>query len=124
MARRLRHTFIGLLGVVAILIATLAPTVSEVLAASHAASPADAVQRLAHDDACRTADDAFHDTHEQACDYCGLLAHAPPLPFAERAASLAASAIEHRAAVRFETLRRPFIRHLAQPRAPPARLVA
>lgn len=123
MVRRLRHTITALLGLFAILVATLAPTVSEVLAASRAATVADAALCAAHDtsdDTSHDADAAPHDMHGKACDYCGLLAHAPPLPAAKAACALAAAATEHRAAVRFETLRLPFVFRSAQPRAPPA----
>ncbi|RQU14274.1 DUF2946 domain-containing protein [Burkholderia cenocepacia] len=121
LSRRLRK--IGsLIGMLAILMTALAPTISQalttqgrvdaLLAGYCSAAPA------ASD---RSADASTKNlqAHLQACGYCSLLAHTPALPAPELTFAAHVHAIEHRAATRFESLRRALPLTAAQPRAPP-----
>lgn len=128
------------LGLLAILLTTLAPTVSQTLAvcADHAAMrPAhptmasmDDMSAMDDDDACATppaTPERTHqhpDTHTQmsngdACGYCSLLAHLPAMPAVESLFVVAVRAREHAVATRFESVRRVVALSFAQPRAPP-----
>jgi len=118
------HLKIGsLLGLLAILMATLAPTVSQSLASSRdeavlAASLCSAQSAL--DDA-PDRQDASHSfaSHLQACGYCNLLAHMPALPAVQPAFSITVWVLQHRIAVRFESVQRILPFAAPQPRAPP-----
>ncbi|MBP0589596.1 DUF2946 domain-containing protein [Paraburkholderia sp. LEh10] len=128
MSSRFHRKIGSILGLLAILMATLAPTVSQAIAASrgaydpaaalcstHTASPAD----LREDDA---SDAHTLASHWHACGYCSLLAHTPVLPVAPPAFAVTVAAIAHRVETRFESvaLIAPF--KAAQPRAPPVHL--
>ena len=123
------HRKIGsILGLLAILLATLAPTISQAVAAkrgaydpaaalcsTHTASPAD-TQEDNPTDAHTLA------SHWHACGYCSLLTHVPVLPGSPPAFTPIAAAEAQRVATRFESvaLIPPF--EAAQPRAPPVSL--
>jgi Protein of unknown function (DUF2946) len=132
------------LGLFAILMATLAPTISHTLAArdNHDAmssehctmdsmdsmasmpqmdstSPMPSMQDEAPDDSA-----SKHAQHTQlsdgdACGYCSLLAHLPVMPGVEALFVVAVRASRHTAATRFESVRRVEPLTFAQPRAPP-----
>lgn len=120
---RIRLQKLGsLLGLLAILLSTLAPTVSQTLAAHHRLGNALATYCTAEAGAGATQDNGQHAPaqHWQACPYCGLLAHVPVLPgvsvpfavsLAVARATVAPSKPEVRALATHTT---------AQPRAPPA----
>ncbi|TDN62021.1 DUF2946 domain-containing protein [Paraburkholderia sp. BL10I2N1] len=113
----------SLLGLLAILMATLAPTVSQTLAATrtdhsmtggHCSMPS--MQHQSPDS----------DTHPgstmsdgQACGYCSLLAHMPVIPGVQAAFAVTIRAIQHPVATRFESVRLVEPLTPAQPRAPP-----
>ncbi|AXF22865.1 DUF2946 domain-containing protein [Burkholderia pyrrocinia] len=121
LSRRLRK--IGsLIGMLAILMTALAPTISQALttqgrvdallagyctaapaAADHAADPSSKSLQA----------------HLHACGYCSLLAHTPALPAPELTFAANVRVIQHREATRFESLRRALPLTAAQPRAPP-----
>ncbi|MFL9906471.1 DUF2946 domain-containing protein [Paraburkholderia sp. RL17-337-BIB-A] len=54
-----------------------------------------------------------------ACGYCSLLAHMPVMPGVEALFSVTVRATQHTVATRFESVRRVEALTLAQPRAPP-----
>lgn len=137
----------GWLGLLAILMATLAPTISQTLAA-HADHGAMAGEHCAmesmdsmdsmgsmhemssmpsmHDDADESASspDVPSGKHTQlsngdACGYCSLLAHLPVMPAVETLFVAAVRARQHVVATRFESVRRVEPLTFAQPRAPP-----
>lgn len=114
------------LGLLAILMVTLAPTVSHALADRNEAGLPSASLCSAHSTPGNPPDneDASHSlaAHWHACGYCNLIAHMPVLPSVQPAFALIAWAIQHRAATRFETLRRAEPPTSSQPRAPPVSL--
>ncbi|WP_073430397.1 DUF2946 domain-containing protein [Paraburkholderia terricola] len=120
------HLKIGsLLGLLAILMATFAPTVSQTRAASRdgtALFSATLCSAQSSPDDAPDSHGASHSlaSHLQACGYCNLLAHMPALPGVQVAFAVVVWAIQHRIATRFDSIRRvlPFV--AAQPRAPPA----
>lgn len=122
---RLRLQKIGsLLGLLAILMSTLAPTVSQALAAHDRLGNALATYCSADPDSSPVAHDGkpSHPSalHWQACAYCGMFAHAPVLPgtvavFAAALAMARAPVVKTRDAVYV-----PYFHTAAQPRAPPA----
>jgi hypothetical protein len=114
----------SVIGLLAILMATLAPTVSQALA-SHEGSY-DALDTLCSAQSTNTAgrQDGQADAHAlaahwHACGYCSLLAHLPVLPGAPATFALPAGSVAPRSAARFESVEliAPF--KAAQPRAPP-----
>ena len=117
-----RHSkLVSLLGLLAILMATLAPTISHVLAAGRTTAPLCTTQTLT--DAAQPARHG-HD-HAAAlgaddCGYCSLLAHMPAVPPAPARFAVTVRAIAHAKATRFEAVRLATIPTAAQPRAPPA----
>lgn len=121
MLRRRLQKLGSILGLLAILMATLAPTVSQALS-SHdrldaaLAEHCSALQGIGDTDPLNPHPLTFH---WQACGYCGLLAHFPVLP--PTAIVFATPAVfAHTVAVHANTsthLARPVIS--AQPRAPP-----
>jgi Protein of unknown function (DUF2946) len=121
---RLRLQKIGsILGLLAILMTTLAPTISQAVAAD---GRVDALLRShcsAHEGADSTASDepSSHTTlsHLQACGYCNLFGNAPVLPTAQTGFQITVWVIQHRATARFESLRRVLALTAARPRAPP-----
>jgi hypothetical protein len=121
---RLRLQKIGSwLGLLAILMSTLAPTVSQTLAAhdrlGNALASYCSAQQPPSDpgDAGKTAPASGY--HWQACGYCGLLAHLPVLPGI--VAVFAAALLVVRAPMRAvrATLHVPLCHTAALPRAPP-----
>ncbi|MGF6721617.1 hypothetical protein P3T43_000964 [Paraburkholderia sp. GAS41] len=121
---RLRLQKIGsLLGLLAILMSTLAPTISQALAAHDrlgnalatycSADPADSP--LAHDSKSSHSS-AFH---WQACAYCGTLAHAPVLPGTASVFAAELSVTRAPVALTRVTAYVPLFYSAAQPRAPP-----
>ena len=124
MVNRLYRTIGGLLGLLAILMATLAPTVSQTLAATRADHSITAghcsalsIQHEAPDDSPQHPGSTMSDG--QACGYCGLLAHMPVIPGVQTTFAVTVQAIQHPVATRFESVRRVEPLTLAQPRAPP-----
>jgi hypothetical protein len=113
----------SLLGLFAILMATLAPTISQAVAESRnpagildilcSAQTAPAGGHVGKSDPSSLAD------HMQACGYCNLLAHMPALPTVTPSFASTVWAIQHPVATRFESVRRILAFTAAQPRAPP-----
>jgi hypothetical protein len=124
---RLRLQKIGSwLGLLAILMSTLAPTVSQALAAHDRLGEALATYCTAEPDNAPSgpsAQDGKHSHspafHWQACAYCGMLAHAPVLP--GTVPTFAAAILVARAPIvaSRDTLHVPLFYTAAQPRAPP-----
>ncbi|MFM0159461.1 DUF2946 domain-containing protein [Paraburkholderia sediminicola] len=123
MLRRHLQKIGSILGLLAILMATLAPTVSQALSAQERLDAAlvDHCSAQADAPAGRATDTSHSLTlHWEACGYCGLLAHFPvvppvPLAFATQAA------FAHTAVVHASVSAPSVPPHLsAQPRAPPA----
>ncbi|APA84700.1 DUF2946 domain-containing protein [Paraburkholderia sprentiae WSM5005] len=137
MSNRWQRKIGSWLGLLAILMTTLAPTISQTLAAHYRADAiADEYCGMAsmpgmqmHGD---TPDDSDHagtrasnggDKHAQmsgdACGYCSLLAHLPVMPGIGMLFVAAVRARQHTAATRFDSVRRVEPLTFAQPRAPP-----
>ncbi|WP_342611396.1 DUF2946 domain-containing protein [Burkholderia ambifaria] len=121
LSRRLRK-IVSLIGMLAILMTALAPTISQALT-TH-----DRVDALlagyctagpAGGDHAGDASSKRLQAHLQACGYCNLLAHTPALPAPELTFAVHVHLLQHRAATRFESLRRALPLTAAQPRAPP-----
>ena len=127
------------LGLLAILMASLAPTISHTLAARadrdalsavlcSAASTAsiDAMLSIPNEPAhVPNAPDDSTRKHAQmsdgdACGYCSLLAHLPVMPSVEALFLVAVRLTQHTVAVRFDSTRRVEPLTFAQPRAPPS----
>jgi Tfp pilus assembly protein PilX len=135
MLNRLQRKTGCLLGLLAILMLTLAPAISQMLAASDRMAASSEAHTRAFDLALCSAQAAPERAllpagsthaashglfaHLQACGYCGFFAHTPALPTAQAMFVLTVRAIAHRVATRFESLRRAFALTTAQPRAPP-----
>ncbi|WP_175835306.1 DUF2946 domain-containing protein [Burkholderia anthina] len=122
LSRRLRK--IGsLIGMLAILMTALAPTISQALTTQGrvdalltgycTAGPA------AGNDQTHASSKSLQ-AHFQACGYCSLLTHTPALPAPELTFAAHVRVLQHRAATRFDSLRRALPLTAAQPRAPPA----
>ncbi|WP_277039220.1 DUF2946 domain-containing protein [Caballeronia mineralivorans] len=120
----LLHRKIGsILGLLAILMATLAPTVSQSLSADQrfdavsgaicSAQGGSGIEDPANSPSPEKA------VHWQACGYCGLLAHMPVLPSAIPEFAPTSWAVQSTAVPPFRTIRRVFPFAAAQPRAPP-----
>ncbi|MFM0118536.1 DUF2946 domain-containing protein [Paraburkholderia sp. RL18-101-BIB-B] len=133
------------LGLFAILMATLAPTISHTLAArsdesamsaEHCDMPSmasmgsmDSMQDDTPDATSVTssAPDPAGDKHADhtamsdgdLCGYCSLLAHMPAVPSVEALFVVTVRAVQHTVATRFESVRRVEPLTFAQPRAPP-----
>ena len=120
---RLRFRKIGsLLGLLAILMTSLAPAISQALTAQSRVDALLSAYCTAQPGAVSdTRDQASHDalSHLQACGYCNLLTHTPALPTPEASFAATVPAIHQRAEARFESLRRVLPLTAAQPRAPP-----
>ncbi|GBH26264.1 DUF2946 domain-containing protein [Burkholderia vietnamiensis] len=122
LSRRLRK-IVSLIGMLAILMTTLAPTISQALTTQHrvdalpagycTAGPSDA-------DHGHAASSKSLPAHLQACGYCSLLAHTPALPAPELTFAANLAPLQHREATRFESLPRALPLTVAQPRAPPS----
>ncbi|MFM0001087.1 DUF2946 domain-containing protein [Paraburkholderia dipogonis] len=134
------------LGLFAILMATLAPTISHTLAArsdesamsaEHCDMPSmasmgsmDSMQDDTPDATSVTssAPDPAGDKHADhtavsdgdLCGYCSLLAHMPAVPSVEALFVVTVRAVQHTVATRFESVRRVEPLTFAQPRAPPS----
>ncbi|TKC83194.1 DUF2946 domain-containing protein [Trinickia terrae] len=125
MFRRRLQKIGSLLGLLAILMSTLAPTVSQALAARDRVDIALEAYCTAQPSSAESRDNGQASgphalLHWQACAYCGLLAHVPVLPGVY--ASFAAASMAARAPVfaqRSEVRAASFFT-AAQPRAPPA----
>ncbi|MEX3955304.1 DUF2946 domain-containing protein [Trinickia sp. EG282A] len=138
------HSKIGsVIGLFAILMATLAPTISHIVAASRRADTVCAVHsmhmqsmgpmhdmarmhmahmmHMMHESNVCTNDSTPHSatTHGDDCGYCSLFAHTPAVPTIAIPFSAIAWAIEHCKAMRFESIRRHEPLTSSQPRAPP-----
>ncbi|MFM0433950.1 DUF2946 domain-containing protein [Paraburkholderia aspalathi] len=134
------------LGLFAILMATLAPTISHSLAArnggeagmggEHCSMPSMASMpdmgamssmpsmSSMHDQASDNSG-SKHAQHTamsdgDACGYCSLLAHMPAVPSVEALFFVTVRAVQHTVATRFERVRRVEPLTFAQPRAPPS----
>ena len=116
----------SLLGLLAILMATLAPTISHTLAANRdgvAMSQAycgvpSSTQDGAPDDKAGPHQHPLM-SDGQDCGYCGLLAHMPVVPSVPALFAVTVRAVQHCVATRFDSVRRVEPRASAQPRAPP-----
>jgi hypothetical protein len=119
------HRRIGsILGLLAILMATLAPTVSHVLLARQASvdgllATYCSAHATSDDGATDQAPDHPSAFHWQACAYCGLLAHMPVLPGGKPDLVPVEPATHRAAALRLPQARGVFLFTAAQPRAPP-----
>ncbi|AOJ80283.1 hypothetical protein WS86_06370 [Burkholderia savannae] len=123
--RRLLHRKIGsLLGLFAILMATLAPTVSHSLSNSRHSGTLPGAVCSARDGSNATPSDTSSSSekaiHEQACAYCGLLAHVPVVPSATAEFAPENGARHASSAAPVQPIRRRVPFTTAQPRAPPA----
>lgn len=134
MSSRFYRKIGSILGLLAILMATLAPTVSQAIAAGRGAYDPAAALCSSHT-ATLARLTTLTDTHEDdptdahtlashwhACGYCSLLAHVPVLPASPSAFALAVAALTQRVAVRFESVALASPYQAAQPRAPPVHL--
>jgi Protein of unknown function (DUF2946) len=112
----------ALLGLFAILMATLAPTISQAMAPRDVGLLMDwvcsAQATPEHQGESKSVAHTLSD-HWQACGYCSLLAHIPPAPGVQPTFATTVWAIQHRIATRFEHVRRVEAFTAAQPRAPP-----
>jgi hypothetical protein len=126
MFRRRLQKIGSLLGLLAILMSTLAPTVSQALAAHDRVELALAAYCTAQPASAEAGEGQSPESHAllhwQACAYCGLLAHVPVLPGVP-ATFAAATLTATRAPVlaQREEVRAAPLFTAAQPRAPPAR---
>jgi len=121
---RLRLQKIGSwLGLLAILMSTLAPTVSQALAAHDRLGDALSTYCSAEPDSSPLPDDGksspSHAFHWQACAYCGLLAHVPVLPGTAAVFAAAFSVARAPVVATRDTVHVPVFYSAAQPRAPP-----
>jgi len=115
--------FGSLLGLLAILMVTLAPTVSQVLASHNRLGNALATYCTAEAQAAAPAQGGqpAHSAkaHWQACPYCSLIAHLSALPSSPVAVALPPAARLPAMAVASAEVRGAVIHTAAQPRAPP-----
>lgn len=136
------------LGLFAILMATLAPTISHSLAArnggeagmggEHCSMPSMPSMASMPDMGAMSSMPSMSSMHDQAsddsgskhaqhaatsdgdaCGYCSLLAHMPAVPSVEALFFVTVRAVQHTVATRFERVRRVEPLTFAQPRAPP-----
>lgn len=122
----------SLLGLLAILMSVLAPTISQTLAAQHRSGDMQGMHGMhnMHGMFCmaEAASGApAHDTqdhslaqHLQACAYCSLLAHVPVLPGAAIQFAVAVALTRVIAAAPVREVRALVVHTAALPRAPPA----
>jgi hypothetical protein len=113
----------SLLGLLAILMSTLAPTISQARAAHDRLGQAlstycsaDADTRAGSNDG-KSSDPAA--LHWQACAYCGMLAHVPVLPGSAHAFVAMQSVTRAPDNATHHEVRVPLLYTAAQPRAPP-----
>ncbi|HTR05857.1 MAG TPA: DUF2946 domain-containing protein [Paraburkholderia sp.] len=113
----------SLLGLLAILMVALAPTISQTLAATrHGHAMMDghcSMPSMPHEAPGSQSHTGSTMSDGQACGYCGLLAHIPVIPGVPATFAAIVRASLHPVATRFESVR--FVGPLtpAQPRAPP-----
>lgn len=118
----------SLLGLLAILMSVLAPTISQAIAAQHRLGDALTTFCTMDPASMKPASDApSHDTpdhslaqHWQACAYCSLLAHVPVLPGTANQLAVALTLTRVGAAPAVREVRALVVHTAAQPRAPPA----
>ncbi|MFX1766217.1 DUF2946 domain-containing protein [Paraburkholderia sp. A1RI-2L] len=124
--RRFHLKLVSLLGTLAILMTTLAPVISHLLAAQaaqmssmsgHCDMPSMRAAQSAHGDAIH-AHVAPGDPLD--CGYCNLLAHLPAAPGVPVSLMLATRLVNARVCARFERLARAEPHTLALARAPPS----
>ncbi|WP_233801648.1 DUF2946 domain-containing protein [Paraburkholderia sp. HP33-1] len=150
MSKRWHRKVGSWLGLLAILMTTLAPTISQTLAAHYHADalPGEHCQMASMDDiasmpgmqmpddtpdatqaAANPSDESDAADHpaskhaqmsSDACGYCSLLAHLPVMPSVGMLFVAAVRALQHTAATRFDSVRRVEPLTFAQPRAPPS----
>jgi hypothetical protein len=121
---RVRFRKLGsLLGLLAILMVTLAPAVSQVLASHHRLSDALTTYCSAESDVAAPDHDSKppHSVaaHWQVCPYCSLIAHVPALPGSPVALALPQRSAPIRIAIESTAVRAGVAHTAAQPRAPP-----
>jgi len=121
---RVRFRRLGsLLGLLAILLVTLAPAVSQVLASHHRLGDALATYCSAEADVAAPAHDGkpAHSSaaHWQVCPYCSLIGHIPVMPGSAMALAPVQRPGPIRVAVEPATVRADVVHTAAQPRAPP-----
>ena len=119
---RVRFPRLGsLLGLLAILMVTLAPTVSQVLASHHRLS--DALQTYCSAEVAAPAQDGkpAHQAgaHWRLYPYCSLIAHVPTLPGTPAALAAALAQTHVLVAVAPVEVRHQVVHTVAQSRAPP-----
>ena len=117
------HRLGSLLGLLAILMVTLAPTVSQVLASHHRLGDALATYCSADGEITSAAHDG-HSSHSptahwQACPYCGLIAHVPVLPGTPLVLAVPLRSGPMAVAVASAVVRAISVHTVAQSRAPP-----
>ncbi len=126
--RRFHLRLVSLLGTLAILMTTLAPVISHLLAAQTVQSTLSAqpLMMSAHCDmpSMRHMSGAKDHTQTanadlQDCGYCNLLAHLPAMPGVPVTQALATRLVHERVAARFERLARVEPLTFALARAPP-----
>jgi hypothetical protein len=118
------HRKIGFMfGLLAILLVTLAPVVSQTLVQSGHGALSNSL--CSAQSSAGDATDHHHPSGNlaqhggQACGYCHFFTHAPALPSVVAVFALVIWAIQQRIATRFQSVRRFFALNTAQPRAPP-----
>ncbi|WP_404989510.1 DUF2946 family protein [Caballeronia sp. LZ003] len=117
------HRLGSLLGLLAILLVTLAPVVSQLLASHHRLGDALATYCSADDPVVSSAHDGkpAHGvpTHGQACAYCSLIGHVPTLPGTSAGLVVPLAATTMTVAGALIAVPLTLIYTVAQPRAPP-----
>ncbi|WP_213776853.1 DUF2946 domain-containing protein [Caballeronia sp. dw_276] len=115
----------SLLGLLAILMATLAPTASHILAANNPENgmqdehcPMPSMQGSSTDDN-PDADKHAQMSDGQDCAYCSLLVHMPAVPTVQALFAITVRLTQHQVATRFESVVRAEPYTFVQPRAPP-----
>lgn len=123
MSALFRRKLGSILGLLAILMATLAPTVSQSLSSEHQFDAVSGALCTARNGADITTPDHSpvpeNAAHWQACAYCGLLADTPALLGGATGFVPADPAVHPASATTFQTLPSAFHFAAAQPRAPP-----
>jgi hypothetical protein len=113
----------SLIGLLAILMAVLAPTVSQALASNHRLSNALATYCSVESvgDSSRHDSRSHHSAaaHWQACAYCNFLTHSPTLPGGAAPVSVTLSAAQSPVPQAAVEIRDASVHTAAQPRAPP-----
>ncbi|WP_244816476.1 DUF2946 domain-containing protein [Caballeronia sp. Lep1P3] len=128
MRRRIVRFTGSLLGLFAILLATLAPVVSQSLAGLHARDGEDAVHCEMESMPSMSMPSMHGEPHDashpptssgDACAYCSLFAHTPAVVAPQIFFFMVVQAVLHRSASRFESVRVVAPPSPGQPRAPP-----